>query len=136
MKIQELAQRAGLSVHTIRYYEKEGLLNSRHVQRDNNNYRSYTTEAHERLKLIKKFQGIGCSLTELKDVLKDHDEQTRSNEEIIAWIRRKIGEIERKKAEYDHMLGTLNWMLTYRQRLIDDPEQAREMLASLTETHR
>lgn len=136
MKIQELAHKTGLSVYTIRFYEKEGLLHSRHVQREANNYRNYTDEAIERLKLIKKFQGIGCSLAELKDVLKDHDEHTRTDLEIMAWIRCKIGEIERKKDEYDQMLETLNWMLAYRQALIDDPEKARDMLASLADPPR
>ncbi len=80
----------GLSVHTIRFYEKEGLLDSRHVQREKNNYRNYTDEAVERLKLIKKFQGIGCSLIELKDILEDKDKNTRSNQQVIEWISRKI----------------------------------------------
>lgn len=128
MKIQALADRMGLSIHTIRYYEKEGLLDERHVTRERNNYRQYTEAALERLKLIKKFQSIGCSLNELKDVLRDHDANTLSNEEIIAWIRGKINEIEAKKQEYDQMLGTLNWMLEYRQALMDDPPKAQAMM--------
>lgn len=66
MKIQELAKKMDLTVYTIRYYEKEGLLDNRHVQREENNYRNYSEVAMERLKLIKKFQGVGCSLAELK----------------------------------------------------------------------
>jgi len=59
MKIQELAKKTGLTAHTIRFYEKEGLLDSRHVRRDENNYRNYSDKVIERLKLIKKFQGVG-----------------------------------------------------------------------------
>ncbi|MBB3110874.1 DNA-binding transcriptional MerR regulator [Paenibacillus phyllosphaerae] len=128
MKIQELADKTGLSIHTIRYYEKEGLLDTRHVQRDNNNYRNYSDAALERMKLIKKFQGIGCSLMELKDILKDHDTNTRSNQQVIEWISSKIDEIERKKEEYDHMLATLNLMLEYHIALENDPEKAQAML--------
>lgn len=128
MKIQELADKMGLSIHTIRFYEKEGLLDERHVQRESNNYRHYSQQAIERLKLIKKFQGIGCSLTEMKDILQDHDSHTRSNQEIIAWILAKKSEIERKKQEYDQMLETLNWMLAYRRALIDEPDKAHAMM--------
>ncbi|MFE6076499.1 MerR family transcriptional regulator [Paenibacillus sp. NPDC057886] len=131
MKIQELADLMGLTPHTIRFYEKEGLLDSRHIQREKNNYRNYSDEAIERLRLIKKFQGIGCSLAELKTILQDHDTNARTNQEVIEWILQKINEIERKKEEYDHMLVTLNWMLTYRKLLIEDPQQAEAMMAEL-----
>ena len=47
----KLAKKMGLSVYTIRFYEKEGLLDNRHVQREKNNYRNYRDEAVERLKL-------------------------------------------------------------------------------------
>ncbi|MEH7350788.1 MerR family transcriptional regulator [Gottfriedia acidiceleris] len=120
MKINELAKKMGLSVHTIRFYEKEGLLDSRHVQREENNYRNYSDEAVERLKLIKKFQGIGCSLIELKEILEDKDKNTRSNQQVIEWISQKIAEIERMRNEYDQMLVTLNIMLEYRKTLNND----------------
>ncbi|PEL14232.1 MerR family transcriptional regulator [Bacillus sp. AFS017336] len=122
MRINELANKMGLTVHTIRFYEKEGLLDNRHVQREDNNYRNYTDEAIERLKLIKKFQNVGCSLIELKEVLQDKDENTRTNEERIEWISQKIAEIERMRNEYDQMLVTLNIMLEYRKSL-DKPKK-------------
>jgi DNA-binding transcriptional MerR regulator len=128
MKIQELAEKTGLTAHTIRFYEKEGLLDSRHVRREGNNYRNYSEGAIERLRLVKKFQGVGCSLAELKEVLQDHDANRRTDLEIIEWILQKISEIERKKDEYDQMLGTLNWMLEYRTALMTDPQRARSLL--------
>lgn len=128
MKIQELADKTGLTAHTIRFYEKEGLLDSRHVQREENNYRNYSDEVFERLKLIKKFQGIGCSLSEMKEILQEHDANTRTNQEVIDWIRQKMSEIERKKEEYDQMLDTLNRMLEYRLVLMTDPQKAHSML--------
>jgi MerR family transcriptional regulator, copper efflux regulator len=128
MKIQELADKTGLTAYTIRFYEKEGLLDSRHVQREENNYRNYSDEALERLKLVKKFQGIGCSLAELKEILRDHDTNTRTNEQVMEWIRQKICEIERKKDELDQILETLNWMLEYRIALMNDPEKANSLL--------
>lgn len=128
MKIQELADKMGLTIHTIRFYEKEGLLDDRHVRRESNNYRNYSEEAVQRLKLVKKFQSIGCSLAELKEALQDHDTNARTNLQIIDWIHAKKEEIERKKEEYEQMLNTLNWMLEYRTLLITDPQQAQEMM--------
>lgn len=124
VKIQELAHQAGLTTHTIRFYEKERLLDSRHVRREANNYRNYTDEAIERLHLIKKFQGVGCSLAELKDILQDHDTNARTNQEVMDWICHKIHEIEGKKDELDQMLGTLHRMLDYRRALVQDRQEA------------
>jgi len=121
MKIQELAKKTSLTVYTIRFYEKEGLLNSRHVRREENNYRNYSDEAIERLKLIKKFQGVDCSLAELKAFFKDHDANTLTKQQAIDWICQKISEIERKKDEYDQMIVTLNWMLEYKMALKNEP---------------
>ena len=125
MRIQELAEKSGLTAHTIRFYEKEGLLDSRHVRRDGNNYRNYTKEAIERLGLIKKFQSIGCSIAELKQVLHDKDAHAPTNREVMAWIRHKIAEVEGKKKEYDQVLATLHRMLEYRTRLGRNPQQGR-----------
>ncbi|NHN32137.1 MerR family transcriptional regulator [Paenibacillus agricola] len=130
MKIQELAEKTGFTAYTIRFYEKEGLFDSRHVRREDNNYRNYSDEAIERLRLIKKFQSMGCSLVELKDVLQDVNESKRTNEQMIEWIQHKISEVEQKKDEYDQILGTLNWMLTYRTALMNDPQKADAMLAA------
>ena len=130
LKIQELAQKTGLSVYTIRFYEKQGLLDSRQVVRENNNYRNYLDKAIERLKFVKKFQGVGCSLIEIKDILKEKDENAISNEQVIEWIRHKINEVEQKKDEYDQILDTLNWMLEYRIALESDPKKADSLLTA------
>jgi DNA-binding transcriptional MerR regulator len=127
VKIQELAEQTGLTAYTIRFYEKEGLLDRRHVHREDNNYRNYSDEAIERLKLVKKFQGVGCSLAELKDILQDHDTHARSNQEVMEWICQKMREIERRKDELDQMLGTLRSMLEYRLALTHDPQKANTL---------
>ncbi|MGG1516133.1 MerR family transcriptional regulator [Paenibacillus oryzisoli] len=127
MKIQELAVKMGLSVHTIRFYEKEGLFDSRHVQREKNIYRNYSDEAVERLQMIKKFQGLGCSLAELKEIFQDSDTNTKTHQQIIDWIEQKKAEIVQKKAEYDQILETLEWMIAYRKLLMTDPQQAETM---------
>ncbi|MED4956461.1 MerR family transcriptional regulator [Paenibacillus macerans] len=127
MRIQELADKMGLTIHTIRFYEKEGLLDARHVRRESNNYRNYSQEAVERLRLIKNFQSIGCSLAELKEALQECDTNMSTNLQIIDWIRGKKKEIENKKEEYDQMLDTLNKMLEYKTLLMDDPQKAQEM---------
>lgn len=128
MKIHELAEKTGLTVYAIRFYEKEGLLDGRHVRREENNYRNYSDEAIERLKFIKKLQRVDCSLSELKEILQDHDVNKYTDLQRMEWIRQKIREVERKKDELDQILDTLNGMLEYRRALMNDPQKAHELL--------
>ncbi len=71
---------------------------------------------------------MGCSLSELKEILLDHDANTRTNEQVIEWISQKISEIERKWDEYDQMLSTLKLMLEYRMALKNDTQKAHSLL--------
>jgi MerR family copper efflux transcriptional regulator len=57
---------------------------TRHFQRDENNYRNYNEKAIERLKVIKKFQIVGCSLAELKDFFQERDTHSLTNLETMS----------------------------------------------------
>ncbi|MFN5875993.1 MAG: MerR family transcriptional regulator, partial [Ignavibacteria bacterium] len=53
MLINELAKRAGITTHTIRYYERYGLLQGkRDPAKTSNNYFDYDEECLARLELI------------------------------------------------------------------------------------
>ena len=54
MKIRELAQKTGVTVYTIRFYEKQELLDASHYQRAANGYRHYGEAAVQRLTLIRR----------------------------------------------------------------------------------
>lgn len=71
---------------------------------------------------MKKFQSVGCSLTEIKEILQEQDTNVISNQQVIEWIHNKIKETERKKDEYDQTPDTLSWMLEYKAALENDPE--------------
>ncbi|MFT8317397.1 MAG: MerR family transcriptional regulator [Sporolactobacillus sp.] len=60
---QQTTERTGLSKHTLRYYEKIGILQT--IVRDKNNYRQYSKEAIDWLILVKYLRGIGIGTTDL-----------------------------------------------------------------------
>src|SRR5260221_4884653 len=68
MKVGELAERAGVGVQTLHYYERLGLLPK--PERSSANYRLYAPEALRRVQFIKKAQAVGFTLEEIKQVLK------------------------------------------------------------------
>src|SRR2546425_13377783 len=66
--IGDVAERAGLTAPTIRYYESIGLLAA--APRSSTGYRRYTVTTVEELRFIKKAQTLGFSLEEIGEILK------------------------------------------------------------------
>ena len=71
LRIGELATRAGVSIDTIRYYERRRLLPR--AERSRGGFRLYTPETVDRLRFIKQAQEIGFSLDEIGDLLATGD---------------------------------------------------------------
>ena len=67
LRIGELATRAGVSIDTIRYYERRRLLPR--AERSRGGFRLYTPETVDRLRFIKQAQEIGFSLDEIGGLL-------------------------------------------------------------------
>jgi DNA-binding transcriptional MerR regulator len=69
--IGEVADRVGLSLRTVRYYEEMGLLSPE--GRTDGGFRLYT-EAHvDRLALIKQMKPLGFSVAEMSELLAARD---------------------------------------------------------------
>lgn len=67
MTIGRLAKAAGVTVETVRYYERCGLL--RRPQRSGRAYRRYPPEMAERIGFIKRVQSLGFSLEQIRALL-------------------------------------------------------------------
>ncbi|MGT2949476.1 MerR family transcriptional regulator [Streptococcus devriesei] len=61
--IGEFAKRSKLSIHTLRYYENQGLLKP---QRDSSNRRCYTDDDYRWLLFILRLKAVGMPLKEIK----------------------------------------------------------------------
>ena len=72
LKIGEVADKSGLSVKTIRYYEELGLLVPS-VERASSGYRLFYRSVFNRLAFIKRAQSLGLSLEEIGEILAVHD---------------------------------------------------------------
>ena len=94
MLINELSKKTGFSKDTIRFYEKEGLLEAAVYSRSENNYRNYTDEAIDRLNFIKQAKTFGFTLKEIKQIMAEWD--SVSSEQAIDFIEIKIKNIEQE----------------------------------------
>lgn len=66
-RIGEIATRASVSIDTVRYYERRGLLPT--APRTASGYRVFTSESIERVLFIKQAQDLGFSLDEIGTLL-------------------------------------------------------------------
>ena len=66
MKTNELEKEIGLSKYTIRYYEKEELIQPK---REENGYRDYDDETVQKLKIIKFLRNLQISVDDIKAIL-------------------------------------------------------------------
>lgn len=71
MKIGEVAGQAGVSVDTVRFYERVGVLPA--PERTASGYRDYRPGTVERIRFTRELQRIGFTLTDAVDALAAHD---------------------------------------------------------------
>lgn len=92
MKIGELAERTGVSVRSLRYYERQGLLAP---LRQDNGYREYSVLAEEQVRTIRFYLDIGLSTEQiagfLQCVLRNKEAFC---EEVLPIYQQKLEEID------------------------------------------
>ena len=96
--IGTLAKRAGVSIDTVRYYERGGLLAPK--TRLASGYRRYSELEVARLRFIRRAQDLGFSLKEVKELLalsklRDVARVRRAAQERLADIEERIASLER-----------------------------------------
>ncbi|WP_199757756.1 MerR family transcriptional regulator [Micromonospora sp. Llam0] len=75
MQIGEVAERTGLSLRTIRYYEEVGVVVP--SARSQGGFRLYTDADVDRLQLVKRMRLIDCTLEQTRDLLDLLDQLAR-----------------------------------------------------------
>lgn len=106
MKIGDLEKQSGISAHTLRYYEKAGLLKP--SQRGENNYRHYSQDDLISAKFIKRSKACGFSLAETASLLAiKTDKSHHVCAEAKSITHSKIKEIEEQIQRLQQMKETL-----------------------------
>ena len=107
VKIGALAEQTGVHVETIRYYQNLGLMPK--PARVHGSVRRYGTEAANRLRFIKRAQGLGFSLDEVKLLLDlsvgEHCAETRTfAQQKKRLVEKKISDLRGIQAALDKLI--------------------------------
>src|SRR6266576_656003 len=96
MRVGEIAERAGVNVETLRYYERRGVLPA--PDREPSGHRRYDQDTVRLLRAIKEAQAVGFTLAEIADYLKASRRSTSPSEALRVRMAAKIDEIDARIA--------------------------------------
>ena len=105
MRIGEIANRSGVTVDTVRFYERLGVLPS--PEREPSGYRDYVPETVERIQLTRELQAIGFTLNEVIAALAAHDAGGATCESERWRLDAVLERVDAKLAELDALRGRI-----------------------------
>ncbi len=95
MTIGQVAQAAGVTTPTLRYYEEEGILSP--TARSRAGYRLYDAQAVEQLRFIRSAQAVGFTLDDIRTLLSLDISNTPScRAEVQGLLTQRLGEVNEK----------------------------------------
>jgi DNA-binding transcriptional MerR regulator len=109
--IKQVSEKVKLTVHTLRFYDKEGLLPF--VQRNNSGIRIFTESDVEWLSLICCLKNTGMPLKQIKEYIQwcFDGETTLENRRKMLVEHRSI--VIKQISELQHNLETINYKISH-----------------------
>lgn len=104
MKIGELADATGLTRDTIRFYERNGLIQSEAGKQATNTYRNYPEELVFRLQIIQQARDAGVSVSDIKAVF-DALDGSCDPADAKGVVAAKIEELEASKQQIENTIA-------------------------------
>lgn len=96
MKIGELSKKTGVSVRSIRHYEKKNLISSKRLH---NGYREFDESAIEEIRTIQLYLGLGLNTEQIEEIIKCKRNNLKNKEingicsELLETYEKKLEEI-------------------------------------------
>jgi DNA-binding transcriptional MerR regulator len=97
MKIGEVADQSGVTVDTVRFYERVGVLPP--PARRPSGYRDYAPDTVERIRLTRELQAVGFTLADVVDALAAHDAGGATCESEQWRLEAALSRVDAKLAE-------------------------------------
>ena len=97
MRIGELAEAAGTTTKTLRFYEEQGVLPA--AERTPSGYRDYTPEAVARVDFVHRGQAAGLLLAQIKQILDIRDRGQAPCGHVRDLLDARLADIDRQIAD-------------------------------------
>lgn len=132
MLVNDIARRAGVSPHTVRYYERIGLLDA--ARDPGNRYRSFAISALTRLLFVRKAKRLGFTLAEIRDILDTCEAGASPCPMVREIVRDRLAENASHIRELERLQGRLELALRQWARMPDgepDTDAVCKLIESL-----
>jgi MerR family copper efflux transcriptional regulator len=97
LRIGDIAAACGVSVDTIRHYERKGVLGG--VARDGSGYRRYPPDTIDRVRVVRRALSIGFTLDELARIYRQRASGQPPCRGVRALAARKLTELDQRIEE-------------------------------------
>jgi DNA-binding transcriptional MerR regulator len=108
-RIGQVAQETGLSIDTIRFYEKQGLL--KRPARTEGGFRLFGGHDIQSLKFVRKAQELGFSLSEIRELLILQADHIPACSHVKELLDQKVTAVEQKIQELQNLERSLKLAL-------------------------
>lgn len=109
LMIGQVASQSGVGVETIRFYERQGLLDP--PSRRASGYRQYDEEVVTRIRFIRRAKELGFSLSEIDVLLKLRVDSDDACAETKLLVVERIEQIDEKIRDLQRVRGALSDMV-------------------------
>ena len=104
MLINELSKKTGVSAHTIRFYEKSGLIEGKQDESvKSNNYLHYDDVTIEKLEFISDAKSVGFTIKEIGQIIDAWYNEKYSKNQKLELLDDKLISLEQKMKEIKAM---------------------------------
>jgi len=118
--IGEVARETGLSVHALRFYEREGLMLTQHIARATGGHRRYSQQDVYWLRICIKLRASGMPLAKIRRFAELVREGPGNEEQRLDLLREHQRHVEHQLAELEDCLRVITRKVgVYEQQLAD-----------------
>ena len=118
-----LAEQAGVSADTLRFYERRGLLPR--PPRDASGYRRYPPATVARVRVIQRALDVGFTIADLSRIFRQRDNGGAPCREVFAIASSRLTSLEQRIADLVNLRDELRQTLTAWQQQLDETPPGR-----------
>lgn len=118
LTIQQVAEATGLSVHTLRYYERIGLIHS--IGRAENTHRRYTQDDIGWIEFLNKLRGTGMSIQQMVEYAGLQRQGDISLPQRVEMLKQHRSEVEEHLDQVYEYLKVIRYKIDYYQSVLDE----------------
>jgi DNA-binding transcriptional MerR regulator len=124
LTIQEVAARTGMSVHTLRYYERAGLLDP--VGRATSGHRRYTAGDFNWIAFLMRLRTTGMSIRQMQEFADLRRQGDRTLPERLVFLEAHQQQVREHVRELEYHLAMIDVKIQHTRKLLADEAQPTE----------